>query len=120
MAVSARTESKLLAAHLSSAMVEINVGRGALIGLSATLGARTRVGDYAEIAPGCVIGPEVRLGERARLDLGCRITAKVLVGPNAAVGPGSLVTTDVPGNAQVIGNPAKPVERTRHPEMDGA
>ena len=100
--------------------LNVRVGRGALIGVGVSLGARTRVGDYAEIAQGSVVGSNVRVGERARIGLGARITDGILIGPDAAVGAGSLVTRDVIGASAVIGNPAEPVVRRSHPEVDNA
>ena len=100
--------------------VGVRIGRGAVIGVGASLGVRTRVGDYVEVSQGCVIGSGVRLGERARIGLGARITDGVLIGPDAAVGAGSLVTRDVIGASTVHGNPAEPVARQRHPEVDNA
>ena len=43
----------------------------------------------------------------ASIGSGATILAKVTVGENAIVGAGSLVTTDVPANAVVAGNPAR-------------
>src|ERR1700730_17743407 len=51
---------------------------------------------------------EKTLGKKgASIGSGATILAKVVIGENAIVGAGSVVTTDVPANAIVAGNPAK-------------
>jgi UDP-3-O-[3-hydroxymyristoyl] glucosamine N-acyltransferase len=100
--------------------IGVRVGRGAVIGAGAIIGPRTRVGDYAEVEAGVVVGRSVRIGERARLGIGCRVIDGVLLGPDSIAGPGSLVAEDLAGGAAVIGAPARPVERIRHPEADPA
>ena len=100
--------------------VGVQIGRGAVIGCGAIIGPGSRVGDFAEVAPGTVVGRGVRIGERARLALGSRVVDGVLIGPDAAVAAGSLVQADLPRGAMVIGNPAQPMVRPRHPEVDPA
>lgn len=96
------------------------IGRGAMIGMGTTIGAGTRIGDSAVLEQSCAVGSRVRVGERARLALGSRVVDDLLIGPDAGVGPGSLVLQDVPASTAVFGNPASPVARARHPEVDHA
>ncbi len=98
----------------------VRVGRGTVIGVGSIVGATGRIGDYAEVGPGVVIGPEARIGERVRLGLGSRVANGVMIGPDSVVAPGSLVVEDVPSASIMAGNPAKAVDRARHPEVDPA
>jgi acetyltransferase-like isoleucine patch superfamily enzyme len=41
------------------------------------------------------------------------IVCGVTIGENATVGAGAVVTKDVPPNAVVVGNPAKPIKKVR-------
>jgi acetyltransferase-like isoleucine patch superfamily enzyme len=47
----------------------------------------------------------------ASIGSGATILGGVTIGENALVGAGSVVTKDVPANATVAGNPAKPLRR---------
>ena len=49
--------------------------------------------------------------QNASIGSGATLLGGVTVGENAIVGAGSVVTKDVPANATVAGNPAKPVPR---------
>jgi acetyltransferase-like isoleucine patch superfamily enzyme len=52
-----------------------------------------------------VVGPGASIGAHSVITPGVRI------GRNATVGAGSVVTTDVPDNATVAGNPARPLSK---------
>ncbi|MEA2226861.1 MAG: hypothetical protein QOF04_491 [Solirubrobacteraceae bacterium] len=51
----------------------------------------------------------VRIGDGALLNSGCVITAGVTVGERAFVAANAVVTTSVPPNTVVVGNPARPI-----------
>jgi len=53
---------------------------------------------------------KTRVCRGASIGSGSTILCNVTIGENAIVGAGSVVTRDVPANATVTGNPAKPRE----------
>ena len=73
-------------------------------------------GFLQESKPGSDFGPEERLGCVELLDnvyiaMNVTIMPDVRIGPNCIVTAGSVVTSDVPENSVVSGNPAKVVGR---------
>lgn len=46
----------------------------------------------------------------AKIGAGAIILPGLTIGENAAVGAGAVVTKDVPNNATVVGNPARPIK----------
>lgn len=56
----------------------------------------------------CLRGPVIRQG--ANLGAGVTVLPGVTIGARALVGAGSVVTRDVPEDAVVVGNPARPIK----------
>ena len=52
-----------------------------------------------------------RIGRGASIGSSATLLCGITVGENAMVGAGSVVTHDVPANALVAGNPARPIRR---------
>jgi sugar O-acyltransferase (sialic acid O-acetyltransferase NeuD family) len=94
------------------------IGRFGLVNRSASVGHDADVGDYASLGPACVLCGEVRIARGAFVGAGAVILPQVSVGANAVVGAGAVVVQDVPGNAVVVGNPAR-VTRTGNPGHNG-
>ncbi len=55
----------------------------------------------ANIAGNCTIGDAVYVG------MGAIVLNNVTIGARSIIGAGAVVTRDVPGNVQVVGNPAR-------------
>jgi acetyltransferase-like isoleucine patch superfamily enzyme len=53
-----------------------------------------------------------RVKKGASIGSGATIMCDVTIGENAVVGAGSMVTKDVPANAIVAGNPARPLKKS--------
>ncbi len=93
----------------------ISIGRNCLLGPGVHIYTATHPRDPEERAEGLeygkpvVVGDDVWIGGRAVLNPG------VTVGDNSIVGSGAVVTTDVPDDVVVRGNPAT-VVRDRGPE----
>ena len=97
---------------------EIQIGPGAIVNCTATVGADVilntgsviehdcRIGDHVHVAPGTVLGGEVSVGEGVP-GLGSRVLPRVKIGAWAVVGAGAVVTKDVPPFAVAVGVPAK-------------
>ena len=64
------------------------------------------------VNPGWKIIP-THVKKGASIGAGSVIVCGVTIGENAMVGAGSVITKDVPDNAIVVGNPAKPVGKVK-------
>jgi sugar O-acyltransferase (sialic acid O-acetyltransferase NeuD family) len=75
------------------------------------------VGDYVTFAPrvscnGCVhVGNHVYIGTNATLRQGGKATP-LTIGEGATIGMGAVVTKDVPPHTTVVGNPARPLQKS--------
>lgn len=103
---------------LISTDVTINIDDVVRIEDWATLGPFVRIYTATHsIGPGSrrmlpqVVGKAVTIERGAWVGLGATILPGVCIGHGSIVGAGSIVTTDVPSNTYVEGNPAKVVRK---------
>jgi sugar O-acyltransferase (sialic acid O-acetyltransferase NeuD family) len=101
------------------------IGEGGQVMASATVGARTVLGNYVIINTGAVVDHECRLGhgvhigpgvtlaglvevgDYAFIGTGAVVLPRVRIGKNSIVGAGSIVTGDIPENVVCMGAPAR-------------
>lgn len=72
------------------------------------------IGDYVTFAPNVHCNGNVVIGDHAYVGTGAIIRQgtrekPIVIGAGATVGMGAVVTRDVPPDATVIGNPARPL-----------
>ncbi|WP_183035344.1 acetyltransferase [Cupriavidus sp. UME77] len=75
------------------------------------------IGDYVTFAPGVKCNGNVLVEDHAYIGTGAvlkqgRPDAPLVIGRGAVVGMGAVVTRSVPPGATVVGNPARPLDRS--------
>ena len=92
-------------------MVNIKIGNHVHIDTNCTIAHDTVMKDYCRIAPGVIISGDDHLGEGVYVGTGATFIQGVSVGSWSTIGAGTLVIKDMPGNAIVVGVPAKVIKR---------
>jgi sugar O-acyltransferase (sialic acid O-acetyltransferase NeuD family) len=88
------------------------LGRGVIVNTAAVVEHECLIEDGVHLAPGVRLAGEVRVGARAFVGTGAIVLPRLQVGADAIVGAGAVVTRDVPAGATVVGNPARPLNRS--------
>lgn len=91
---------------------EKQIGRCFLKNLYAYVEHDCLVGDFVTLWPGAQINNNVSIGDEAYIGAGTIIRPGLVIDARAVIGMGAVVTRDVPSGVTVIGNPAKPMEKT--------
>ena len=84
------------------------IGAGTKIDHHCHIGHNVVIGKRCVITACTVIAGSATIGDHAYIGINSSIRDWIAVGKNAFVGMGSVVTKDVPDNAVVLGNPARP------------
>lgn len=86
------------------------VGAHAIINTAASVDHDCVVGAFAHIGPGVSLCGGVTVEEGALLGVGAKVAPNVEIGPWAIAGAGAVCVVDVPGDATVVGVPARAIE----------
>ena len=89
------------------------LGDNCIVNTGATMDHDNRIGKNVHIAPGCHLAGYVTVGDGALVGVGSVVGRgrPLAIGAGAVVGAGSVVFNDVPPQAMVAGNPARPLRR---------
>lgn len=85
------------------------VGIGAILNTGCTLDHDCQLGDAVHISPGANLAGGVTVADCAWVGIGASVKQLVAIGNDAVVGSGAVVLKDVPTDAVMVGNPAKPI-----------
>jgi sugar O-acyltransferase (sialic acid O-acetyltransferase NeuD family) len=78
------------------------------------------IGDFVTFAPGVMCNGNVTIGDHAFIGAGAILrngskARPLRIGKGAVVGMGAVVVEDVPDCATVVGNPARPMNKSQRP-----
>lgn len=96
------------------------IGRFCIVNVAATIEHDSVLEDGVLISPGVHFGGRTYCAEGSFVGIGACTKAGVRIGANAIVGAGAVVLRDVPDNAVVVGNPAKPLPQKEPVETGGS
>jgi len=99
----------ILLAAGSIVQPSVAVGDHAIINTGASVDHDSVIGACAHIAPGAHLAGNVMVGEGTLVGVGASVIPGITIGTNAIIGAGSVVIRDIPDNARVVGNPARPI-----------
>jgi len=98
-----------------------NIGRGFYIGHfgGIVVNSRSVIGKNCNISHGVTIGQLNRgermgypvIGDQVFIGPGAKILGRIKIGDNVAIGANCVVTTDIPSNSVVVGNPGKVISQ---------
>lgn len=87
------------------------IGDNVIINTGATVDHDCRIGNATHIAPGTHLSGYVTIGERVLIGVGSAVGRgqQLFIGDDAVIGTGSVVVQDIPAQAIMVGNPARPL-----------
>lgn len=80
------------------------------INRSSTIGHHCEIEPFVSTGPGVVICGSVKVGIGSFIGAGATILPKLRIGKNVIIGAGSVVTSDLPDDVIVYGNPARVIK----------
>ena len=103
--------SQILA--MSAVCANVTVGRAVIVNTCASIDHDCVIESGVHIGPGAHLAGEVHVSEYAFVGTGATVSPRVNIGRCAVVGAGAVVVRDVAAGETVVGNPAKPITRSR-------
>jgi sugar O-acyltransferase (sialic acid O-acetyltransferase NeuD family) len=86
---------------------DARLGRNVIVNTGATVDHDCVLGDAVHVAPGCHLAGNVTLESGVFLGIGTVVIPGCRIGAWTTVGAGAAVVRDLPGNATVVGVPAR-------------
>lgn len=109
---SARLGRGTVVLPLAAVNAAAHLGDAVIVNTAAVVEHDCVLGDAVHVSPGAVLAGGVRVGERSWVGAGAAVVRGVRVGRDVVVGAGAVVIRDVPDGTTVVGNPARPIQRS--------
>ena len=99
---------------MAGAVVNIDavVGQAGIINTGATVDHDCHLGDAVHICPGVHLSGNVQVGHGSWVGVGAAVKQGMILGERVMVGAGAVVVQAVPDGITVVGNPARPLNKT--------
>ncbi len=97
----------------AGAIVTVNasIGRHTIVNVKAAVGHEVVVGDFCTLGPGSLVCGNVELAAGVEIAAGAVVRQGLKFAPGSMAAMGAVVMKDVPANAMVLGNPARPMQQ---------
>jgi len=89
------------------------IGCFANINRAVSIGHHTVVGDFVHVGPGVTLAGEITIGAGAFVGAGAVVLPRLNIGAGAIIGAGAVVTKDVPPFSVVVGSPARALKQAK-------
>jgi sugar O-acyltransferase (sialic acid O-acetyltransferase NeuD family) len=97
---------------LAAVNAAARLGDAVVVNTAAVVEHDCVLGDAVHVSPRAVLAGGVHVGERSWIGAGAAVVQGIRVGRDAVVGAGAVVIRDVPDGMTVVGNPARPIQRS--------
>jgi sugar O-acyltransferase (sialic acid O-acetyltransferase NeuD family) len=109
---SARLGRGTVVLPLAAVNAAARLGEAVIVNTAAVVEHDCVLGDAVHVSPGAVLAGGVQVGARSWIGAGAAVAQGIRVGRDAVVGAGAVVIRDVPDGMTVVGNPARPIQRS--------
>lgn len=96
-------------------MGNTTIGKYSILGHGVSIGHGCKIGKKVMIAPGAVISGSCTIGDGVWIGPNVSIRENLSIGNDSFIGIGSVVTRDVENNQIILGNPARPIIKSKKP-----
>lgn len=86
---------------------DTSIGQHVIINTSASIDHDCRINDFVHVAPNATLCGGILVGEGSLIGAGATVIPNLKIGKWSTIGAGAVVTSDVPDNTVVVGNPAR-------------
>jgi sugar O-acyltransferase (sialic acid O-acetyltransferase NeuD family) len=91
----------------------VKIGQHCIINTNSTIEHDCILEDFVHVSPGATICGNVSIGCGSHIGAGSVVIPGIKIGSWSVIGAGAVVIDDVPDNATVVGNPARPILRKK-------